>query len=208
MLEGQDPVSETTPQGPIDARRIDPVDNRDRNYPFYAIGIVIALVVVIGVALALANRPAEPETVDMEDTSAAAQAANVDLLGIEEVISADDATAFVGDSILLTNAEVQSVTTDFGTFWVGPDADTQIFVILSEPLSDRLDSDVLSALQAGELVTLRGSIETMPQGEEAAESRHDEDNNRNPQLDELPVYVLADELTLETELESSVIGTD
>lgn len=160
----------------------------------------VAMIVILGAGVFVLNQLLQSPPSE-EDAS---QAANVDLLGMDEVITAEDPSAYIGDSILLTNAEVQSVTTDFGTFWVGPDAGSQIYVMLSEPLSDRIEDDVLNALQEGEHVTLRGTIEAMPDGEDAQNRLDDAD--RDPALNELPVYLLADEITLETQLDSDTVA--
>lgn len=84
---------------------------------------------------------------------------------VAELVNASDAQSVAGSRVALTGVTVQSVVGD-KTFWVGPSADEQVFVVIEE---DETGGSVEGGVdvQQGQTISLAGVVRQTPSKDDA-----------------------------------------
>jgi hypothetical protein len=118
------------------------------------------------------------------------------------IYSTNDPNALAGRSVHIEDARVLSVTGD-KQFWVGPDENRRVLVILDEvptPTQPRIEGRY--DVNPGQNVTINGRVERFP-GWEAAQARWNADPKLRSQYESQPVYIHADGLQITNSREAN-----
>ncbi len=161
------------PVAPVSVRtHRDDDDDRNRRFPLWILPLIPLLLGLLSLGMAMrgneeqrqvattGNQPAANANQTGANANQGATgnggAALTDMLS---VVNAPNRASFVGQPATFTNVQVQSVPGDRG-FWIGPDANQQMFVVIDEANAGRPEGQ--TQITPGQAVTLGGVIEQFP----------------------------------------------
>jgi hypothetical protein len=139
-------------------------DNRKRLFPLWVWPLIPLVLGLLSLALAMrGNDEPRQATTDTNQAGAnnqgAAAAGGAALTDMLTVVNAPNRASYVGQPATFTNVQVQSVPGDRG-FWIGPDANQQMFVVIDEANAGRPEGQ--TQIAPGQALTLGGVIRQFP----------------------------------------------
>lgn len=141
-----------------------------------------------------ADRPQPGLAGDVTDTDqTGARTPTEPLTDLAFLLNAPDPEAFIGQQVRLENVRVLRVPGDVA-FWVGPNADQQLLVILDEtPTPNDPTTEGRYDINPGQVINIYGEARAFPGVEEAIQQWNVSDE---AQLEQQRVYVHADQLDI------------